>query len=432
VVRLFYRRWAGQEAPAVSRLAPTRRPEWWPFLVWMLIPICVNACSMDVKQVVLTRKHKIVPDDNEANDHFGISVAMDGDRAVVGARGDDDRGAQAGSAYVFVRGAEGWVLESKVVAADGGEGELFGVDVALDGELLVVGSRGNIDRGSQTGSAYVFSKGGFGWIQEKKLAVSKQISNCCFGSDVSISGNVIVVGASGESVRGHASGAAYVFRQSELGLWLLEAKLIPEDASERDYFGSSVDIDGSRVVIGADGSDDQGVRSGSAYVFHRTRGKWRQEAKLIPGEGGRHHLFGAAVAISGERIIVGAYGDDVNGRQSGSAYVFIRKAGKWQEMSKLVPPGGRATQYFGRSVDIDGESVIVGAFGDGHSGLKSGAAYVYSVRKTGLVLQAKLLAESARALQEFGRSVAISNRRVVVGMHGDGSKGPWSGAALIQ
>ena len=430
--RYCFRRWVAHGAPAVSRLAPTFRPGWWPFLVWLLIPICVNACSVDVKQVMLTRKHKVVPDDNEANDHFGISVAMDGDRVVVGARGDDDRGPQAGSAYVFLRGAEGWVLESKVVAADGSEGDLFGVDVAIDGQQLVVASRGNIDRGSQTGSAYVFSKGGFGWTQEKKLAVSKQISNCCFGSAVSISGDVIVVGASGESVQGRASGAAYVFRQSELGLWMLEAKLTPKDASERDYFGSSVDIDGDRVVIGADGKDDHGVRSGAAYVFHRARGKWRQEAKLIPRKGGRHHLFGAAVAISGERIVVGAYGDDVNGRQSGSAYVFVRKSSKWQEMSKLVPPNGRATQYFGRSVDVDGEGVIVGAFGDGHGGLKSGAAYVYRVGNKGHVLQAKLVAENAGELQEFGRSVAISNRRVVVGMHGDRSKGPWSGAAFIH
>ena len=419
------RRWGGS-------LALMRSPRFMSFLVWILVPFWLSACSAKVKRVVLTGKHKVVPDDGEPNDHFGISVAIDGDRVVVGAKGDDERGLQAGSAYVFVRGEKGWELDSKVVAADGGEGELFGIDVAIDGERIVVGSRGNIDSGYQSGSAYIFSKGGFGWVHEKKLAVSAEISNCCFGTSVAISGDAVIVGASGEWGQGRASGAAYIFRRTNLGLWLMEDKLIPRDAAERDYFGVSVDMDGDRVVIGADGDDDKGVRSGSAYVFKRTESGWRQEAKLVPGAGGRHHLFGSAVAISGERIVVGAYGDDVNGRQSGSVYVFGRRKGKWLQVARLLPPDGRATDYFGRSVDIDGDGVIVGAFGDSHSDSKSGSAYIFKAGARGWLLQGKLVAVKARKLHEFGRSVAITGRRIVVGMHGDSSKGAWSGAAFIR
>lgn len=400
-------------------------------LVWLLIPICVCTCSTDIKRVVLTRNHKVVPEDGDKSDHFGFSVAIDGDRVVVGAKGDDDRGSQSGSAYVFSHGQKGWELDSKVVAADGNEGELFGIDVAIDGDRLVVGARGNIDSGYQSGSAYIFSKGGFGWVHEKKLALSREVSNCCFGSAVSISGDAVIVGASGESAHGRASGAAYIFRRTALGLWLLEDKLTPGDAAERDYFGTSVDIDGDRVVVGADGDDDKDVRSGSAYVFKRTEAGWREEAKLMPGTGGRHHLFGSAVAISGERIIVGAYGDDVNGKQSGSAYVFGRRKGTWREVARLVPPDGRATDYFGQSVDIEGDRIIVGAYGDSHSDSKSGSAYVYKVAKKGWDLRAKLVARKARKLHEFGRSVAIGGRRVVVGMHGDSIKGPWAGAAFV-
>ena len=96
-----------------------------------------------------------------------------------------------------------------------------------------------------------------------------------------------------------------------------------------------------------------------------------------------------------------------------------------------MPPDGRATDYFGQSVDIDGDRIIVGAYGDSHSDSKSGSAYVYKVAKKGWDLRAKLVARKARKLHEFGRSVAIGGKRVVVGMHGDSIKGPWAGAAFV-
>ena len=228
-----------------------------------------------------TQVAKLTADDGAASDGFGISVSIDGDTVVVGAHADDDKGSQSGSAYVFTRDAasdlaSGWTHVAKLTADDGAAYDEFGYSVSIDGDTVVIGANKDRDKGINSGSAYVFTR--------------------ATASDL-------------------ASG------------WTQVAKLTADDGAADDYFGSSVSIDGDTVVIGAKCDDDKGDKSGSAYVFTRATASdlasgWTQVAKLTDVDGAASDIFGYSVSIGGGTVVIGAYEDDDKGSNSGSAHVF--------------------------------------------------------------------------------------------------------------
>jgi len=169
----------------------------------------------------------------------------------------------------------------------------------------------------------------------------------------------------------------YVFKRTGTS-WAQEAKLLASDGAAVDLFGRSVSISGDYAVVGAYFDDDNGSNSGSAYVFKRTGASWAQEAKLLPSDGAASDWFGITVSISGEYTVAGAYGDDDNGSSSGSAYLFKRTGTSWTEEAKLLLSDGAADDNFGYSVSISGDYAFVGLSGDDDNGDGSGSAYVYS------------------------------------------------------
>ncbi|KAL7447655.1 hypothetical protein ACHAXS_000044, partial [Conticribra weissflogii] len=159
--------------------------------------------------------------------------------------------------------------------------------------------------------------------------------------------------------------------------WTQEAKLVASDGAASDYFGVSVSINGDSIVVGAYLDDDKGDGSGSAYVFVRSGTAWTQEAKLVASDGAAYDSFGKSVSINGDSIVVGAYLDDDKSDGSGSAYVFIRVGTVWIRIAKFFPNDGERNDYFGCSVSIGGDTIVVGAYGDDDKGVDSGSAYFY-------------------------------------------------------
>ena len=161
------------------------------------------------------------------------------------------------------------------------------------------------------------------------------------------------------------------------------AKLLAKDGAAYDRLGCSVSISGDTVVVGAYCDDDKGNDSGSAYVFVKPTGGWNgtynQAAKLLASDGAMYDWFGYSVSISGDTVVVGAYGDDDKGSKSGSAYVFVKPTGGWNgtynQTAKLLASDGAPGDYFGCSVSISGDTVVVGAKQESlYTGL--GKAYV--------------------------------------------------------
>ena len=396
--------------------------------VLVLVASCCLACAPSPKRVSLSNARKVKADDGTPNDHFGISVSISGDRAIVGAYGVDDNGPQSGAAYIFRRSGRKWAQEAKLLAFGGRMNDHFGISVSIAGSTAVVGARGGIDRGAQSGAAYIFRLGAAGWEQEAKLTAAGGSSNDAFGASVSVWDNQAVVGAGGDNSRGTGAGAAYIFQHAETG-WLQEAKLTARGGEARDGFGVSVSISSDRVIVGAHGDDDKGIRSGAAYVFRNNGQEWKQEVKLVAGDGNANAIFGHAVCIRGSRAIVGAHGDDDKGRRSGSAYVFRRSGTRWRLEKKLIAPGGRANDHFGVSVSISRNRLVVGARGDSGGGVKSGAAYIFRRSANRWKADAKLIARDPRTLDNLGQAVAIGKNALMVGVHGDDDRGSWSGSA---
>ena len=241
---------------------------------------------------------------------FGSSVALNGNLAIIGAPIELNSQFNTGSAYIFDITTGNQI--TKLAPQGGGQ---FGASVALDGNIALVGARFDNELGIRSGSAYLFDV--TTGQQIHKLLAEDGAAGDLFGVSVAISGNIALIGSSDDDDNGDFSGAAYTFNVAT-GEQLV--KLIPTDGAERDIFGTSVSIDTGIAIIGARGDDDNGSSSGSAYFFNALNGE--QIAKIYPNDGESDDFFGEAVSIDGSRAIIGARGDDFNGVFSGSAYVF--------------------------------------------------------------------------------------------------------------
>jgi outer membrane protein assembly factor BamB len=346
---------------------------------------------------------KLTASDAAGGDAFGISVAISGTTIIVGARLDDDAGADSGSAYLLTVPAIN--EDFKLVAADASEFSGFGFSVAISGSTAIVGSFSDDDLGPNSGSAYLFDA--VTGNQLAKLTATDAGRGDFFGTSVAIWGTTAIVGAREAGEPGFAgTGSAYVF-DTVSGNQLF--KLNASDAELNDLFGVSVAIYGTTAIVGASWDDDAGPLTGSAYLFDTATGT--QLFKLTASDAATGDLFGDRVAISGTTAIVSAFGNDDAGADSGSAYVFDTETGL--QIAKLTADDAEAGAAFGSSVSISGNTAIVGAgFDDG-----TGSAYLFDV-VTGSQI-AKLTASDAAIDDVFGTSVAISGTKAVVGASSD-------------
>jgi len=257
---------------------------------------------------------------------------------------------------------------------------------------------------------------------ETKKTASVPAANDQFGHSVAISVDTIVVGApKDDTAAGMDAGSAYVFVHSN-GQWSQQATISPPDAVANDQFGSSVAISGDTIVVGALGADTPPyfANVGSIYVYVRSNGQWSKQKKIlpiVPPEGNKDE-FPSSVAISGDTIVAGASRADTLGKtDAGAAYVYVRSNGQWSELCGcLTADDADVEDYFGYSVAISDDTIVVGATGEGTTPVTSfGAAYVF-VRSSGQWDQQKKLTASDKAKgDEFGYSVAISGDTAVVG-----------------
>jgi len=358
-------------------------------------------------------------------------VSISGDVSIVGAPGDRDNGADSGSAYVYRFNGFQWYEEAKLLASDGAAQDYFGLSVAVDGTVAVVGAYGDDEQGESTGAAYVFRYDGIEWLQEQKLEATDAAEGDLFGLAVAISGDVIVVGARADDDTVPSSGSAYVWRFDGVD-WIEEEKLNASDPANNAFFATSVAISGDVIAIGAGNKADADDESGAVYVFEYDGADWNETQKLKTSDAAMNDFFGNAVAVSGDTIVAGATGDDDDGKRSGSAYIFGFDGLDWVEEDKLTASDAAEFDFFGSSVAIDGGTIVVGAQAGGNeSGVESGSAYVFGFDGMGWIEEEELLAPTADPDEQFGNAVSISGARVLVGAPYRDSAGSSSGSAFV-
>lgn len=307
----------------------------------------------------------------------------------MGARDADDLGLNTGKAYILERDAGGpgeWGEVAQLFASDFVEYADFGDAVAIDGDTVAVGAPGSDPPGcipNDCGAVYLFERDQ-GWSEVAQLVQPYPTEFDAFGTAVAIRDDTLLVGASSAI----GTGAAYVFERDAGGAaaWGLTATLLAPDRDQNDRFGYAVAIDGDTAIVGAwrkDCPDGLGDDCGAAYVFERDvggPGAWGVVAKLVASDAQEEAGFGSAVAIDGDRVVVGAWFEE-NDDEPGAAYVFGRDAGgpgAWGELARLFPDGHTPGDRFGVSVAVDGDTMVVGADRDRpHGGTERGAAYVF-------------------------------------------------------
>ncbi len=386
---------------------------------------------------IWTERHKLLANDGPQGDKGGMAVAVDGDTAVIGAPDDATAaGLAAGTSYVFVRYGSGWLQQAKLTPADGAAGDRFGAAVAIAGDTLVAGAPGDDGNvGMDAGSVYLFVRGGGIWGLQTKLTDPDAASSDGFGNAVAITGETVAVGApSADGAAGANTGSVTVFFHNA-GSWNRQGKLIADDAVADDRMGISVAAYGDMILAGADGCDTSaGMNAGGAYLFNRVGSTWSQQAKLTAPDGSALDRFGSAVALGSDTALVGAWADDTAaGADAGSAYVFMRSGSQWIAQGKLTAADASASDSFGSSVGLSCDIAVIGApFDATPSGLGAGGAYVFQRSGGAWCQQVKLTAGlDASTYDFFGASVAVSGNSVVVGAPYEDNIGTDAGCAYL-
>jgi hypothetical protein len=384
---------------------------------------------------------------------FGYAVAVDGDTAVVGAIDDN---ATKGAAYVYVRSGTAWTLQQTLQASDGAALDEFGYSVALSGDRLLVGAAG---KASGQGYVYAFARTGSTWSQLGEFTSGDGATDDGFGTALAVRGTAALVGASGKALRtgvtyffnfqngswvqgselagesigdsygfstaisqdgstaivgaygaNNETGKAYVYAASG-STWTQQATLTARLGAAHDRFGYSVAVDGNLALVGAYG---RGGNLGTVYPFERSGTAWIQDGPgLVAQDGAANDFFGWSVALSGNEAVIGAY-EKAGTFGPGAVYGLTLSGGQWFQQKIVAPSAG---QYFGYSVAMSGTTVGVGGFGAGND---SGSAFLFQLTAVPVpALGGGVLGASALALLLAAAGLSARRRSVVSrGDHG--------------
>lgn len=392
---------------------------------------------------VWTQQQKLTASDATASDQFGMAAALNssGDLALIGARQDDDRAIDAGSVYVFTRVGTVWTQRQKLLASDGAAGDWFGNSCALNaaGDLALIGARFDDDKGTDSGSVYVFiaDAKSLPVNATQKFYSSDIAAGDSFGASVAISsdGNIALISAEKDDNAAENSGSVYVFTRIG-GTWTQQQKLLASDGASEDVFGSAMALNatGDIALIGAVYDDDKGVNSGSVYVFTRSGSVWTQQQKLLASDGVTDGCFGGSCALNaaGDLALIGAWGDDTKGTDSGAVYVFTRSGNIWTQQQKLYALDFSVSDCFGNSCALNGDASIalIGACWDDDKGVDTGSVYVFTRTGTAWTQQQKLYSSDIAIGDGFGKSISLNaaGDLAVIGARNDDDRNSDSGS----
>jgi hypothetical protein len=365
-------------------------------------------------------QQQVFGSDTSAGDTFGDRVAIQGDRAVVGAEFQGTTFSfRPGAAYVFERGPTGWVEVARLASPVPANNERFGSDVALDGDRIVVGAYGSDQgTGQYAGAAYVFDLGPGGWQYSATLAAPAPAFGDLLGNDVDLEGDRVVVGMEDdENAHGGRAGSVLVFERVA-GAWGLAAELSSATTGAGARLGMAVDLDGDRILAGA----PLAAGGPKALVFEFDGLSWSEVAVLQPSDTGPG--FGYSVALDGDHAAAGAWSDDGFAWNSGAVHLFERSGGTWSHTRKLLPADQQADAYFGREVALELPVLLVSAHrADLPSAANAGRVHHFELDGSGWHELGSLSAAAPLADVNFGRALALSAGTVATGSPEEASLG---------
>ncbi|MFT5292144.1 MAG: hypothetical protein ACI82F_004230 [Planctomycetota bacterium] len=368
----------------------------------------------------LCQTQKLTANNAVVGDFLGKSVDIDGTTAVAGMYALLNA-ANSGRVYVYEDQGGTWIEVAQLTQSDAtGAPDEFGNSVGVSGDVIVVGAEFNDnDLGNNAGAIYIFEEIGGVWAETAKLTASDGASNMHFGENVAVSGATVVVGQRENGSLGNNAGAVFVFEKVG-GVWTETAKLLASDGDKNALLGDTVAIDGTTIVAGSYKADAGGVNGpGACYVFENIGGLWVETQKLAASDlaGGG---FGRSVNIEGDTIVVGTWKDGSQISEGGSAYVFEDQGGVWIEVAKLLPSNPMAGAWVGHSVGISGDSIVLSAHKFIVGGTAQGGAYLFQDNGSGWNEVTFFQSNDISAKDQFGQWVAIDGDNMIIGAPFDG------------
>ena len=407
------------------------------FSLYLITPVLaagllLSCLRQDSASQFKTESQILKAPDTTKGDIYGGAVGISGEFAFVAAEWDDDAGKDSGSVWVFRRDGRTWRPEQKLHAPDAAKGDNFGRSIAIDGHVAVIGTHWDDSKTAiNAGSATVFRYDGKRWVAEQKLTAKNGANWDSMGNAVSIDGDWIAVSAWRHDGVGPDSGAVYLFHR-EGKQWKPTQELSPKDAHAEDQFGRGVRISGNALIVGAWNNDALGADSGAAYIFRLSDGRWQEEQKLIAKNGKAGDQLGFTVALDGDVALVSAHKHNAGKRMSGAAYIFRFDGEHWQEEQMLSAKQPQEGEWLGWALALDDDLAVLGGqftYRKGH--LKKGSAYVFR-RVEGRWQQSDRLAPSdGHPGDVFGCIIAMDNDRAVIGAWRNNQDGDQSGRAYL-
>lgn len=366
---------------------------------------------------------KIKAGDAAADDGFGQEISLDGNRALIGASANDEMGNNAGSAYIFEYSGGTWNQIIKLTASDPIANHRFGASVSLDGDRALIGATGDADNGIDGGAVYVFELDGGSWSETDKITASDGVMFENFGKKIDLDGDRAIIFSQGDPL-GKFAGSVYVFDYGG-GTWTESDRLATSDGELGDEFGFGLSLDGDRIAIGAPGDSSF---TGALYIYDNNAGSWGETIKLIAGDAVEGDYFGWSVSLDSNRVLVGAFREEEVGTDAGAAYIFEESGGSWVETDKLTDSNGAANDAFGVSVSLGKNLAVVGSYLDDEGVLNNGSVLLFEYAGGSWSELDKITAPDPEFNHDFGVGVSLDNNRLLIGAVGDSML---SGAAYV-
>lgn len=326
-----------------------------------------------------TLEQNLIADDAAISDQFGTSVSIFGDKIAVGSPNNSEAAFNGGAVYIYKFDNGTWVEEEKILAGDANDSDNFGFSVSLDNDRVLIGCPNNNGGSPNIGGAYVYDFDGNNWIFTQKLVSTfSEFGGESLGYDVALEGDVAVLGSPLDDDAGTDSGTGFIYRFNGTN-WIFEQKLVASDGGNSHSFSFSVDIDGIKVIVGAYGSGNSS--SGACYIFEYDGTNWIEEHLFYGASPSSDDWLGYDVAINGETFLASAINDDGKASNGGATHVYRWDVveSEWILELTLYPTDGGNGDDYGSSVAIDQFDIVVGSPFRDLSGSNSGLAYYYDL-----------------------------------------------------
>lgn len=363
----------------------------------------------DANALIASQPEVFAPTELQDRDRFGSAVALKGDIAAVGATGTDGATEDAGAVYVYHRSEDGWQEQEVLHLEKVGVKTRFGTALDLENGWLAAGAPGLY---SDLGAVYLYRSNGGQWQQQTRLTPPDSQDFVFFGSALDLHRNSLAVGAPGYDGAKKDSGLVMIYRHDDNGAWTEGTPLSPDEPISGERFGTSLTLDGNRLLVGAAGRDG----AEAAYLFEYRDGVWQQAGRLSEDFGDQSVGYGEAVALEGERALVGALRATGDSPESqGAVYAYALKSGTWTLEKVLRSDAPARRDQFGAALALEDGLALIAAPRDDASAADAGAVFVFTQADEEWQLKGRLSRPDAEAYDNFGGDLVLDNGNAWVG-----------------